>query len=261
MPTYRPSWLKLPSSRLVASGVLALALAGAAAATTILDVRDGATATAKISLKEPTRVRCEGGRITDLFGSSVRTPDNPAGGLIVQPDRAKGELYLQPTEGMARNRATSVFVSTEQATYTLLLIPLDIPADTVVLRDRAVSVNGQAGSASSRTVYKAPSHFRDLKRLLRAMASDAVPADISVQETATPMPLWAEAHFVLTRTYDTGGRWRGQFFQLTNISTAPMVLDEREFYDGEDVAVIAVDPPELAPGQTASVLVVREVRP
>jgi len=72
------------------------------------------------------------------------------------------------------------------------------------------------------------------------------------------VPLWQEVRFVLEKRFDTGDRWTGDEYLLTNISTNRMVLDEREFYNDASIATIAIEKPELQPGQSTEVFIVRD---
>lgn len=236
---------------LAASLALLAQLLVVAHAAVVLDVRDGGSMTAKISLKDPTRIRVDGARITDVLGSSIRTEKNPSGTLTVSTDEAKGEVYIQPT-GTKMPPATSIFVSTETATYTLVLVPLDIPADSLIIRDRAIALAPTLGK-------RLPNHEKELINLLKSVAVDQVPPGLQVTEINKPVALWKEARFTLLRRYEGHPRWVVEAYQLTNVTEAPMVLDEREFLT-EGVAAVGLVQTILAPGEAAVVRVVREAK-
>jgi conjugal transfer pilus assembly protein TraK len=99
---------------------LALLLAVATAATPALalqtvEARDGVAVEAILSIKEATRIRIDGAPITDVFGNihssncgaatqsltspstGIATPPvNPAGEIVLECDREKGEIYVRP---------------------------------------------------------------------------------------------------------------------------------------------------------------------
>lgn len=229
--------------------VVAIAWSGVAFAVVTLDMRDSDSASAKISLKDPTRVRVNDARITDVRGSVIRTKDNPGGVLVAALDEDKGDLYLQPVHPRGVPPATSIFVSTERATYTLLLVPLDIPADTIVIRDR--------GSAATLSPKRLPTHERELITLLKSVADSRAPFHLVASELNQPVALWREARFVLLRRYEGHPRWTVEAFELTNVSGLPMVLDEREFLT-DGVAAVGLEQIILAPGETVPVRIVRE---
>lgn len=259
----------------------ALIASTSAHALQLVEARDGVAVEAVISTKEPTRIRLEVGLITEVVGNlystscgqpggAAGTPGmsntapavNPAGELVLECDKDKGEVFVRPV-GMAAkpgSKPINLFVASDRATYTLLLKKQDVPADTIVIRDKSPrlgleSVNGRGipDSLTGRT----PAHLREIKRMAIAMASDRVGPDIRVEEMARPVKLWQEANFTLMRQYEGRG-YVGEKYLLTNVSDAPMVLSEQEFdRDGDDVAAVAVETHNLRPGESTNVHVIR----
>ena len=237
----------------------------------LVEARDGVTAEATVSLKEPTRIRIEGAAITDVFGnlysSSCGAPPavagapgappavNPLGELVLECDRDKGEIYIRPVG--AGTKPINLFVSSATGTYTLLLRRADMPADTIVIRDKTPRQVQPGGGATPGPAGRSPNHIRALKTMLVAMASDRVPPDVRVEELDRPVELFAEARLRLTRLYEGRGLI-GEKYLLTNVSAAPMVLAEQEFdrEEGEVVAV-AIENHNLRPGESTSVYVIR----
>lgn len=279
---------------------LALALAvsggiGGANALQVIDMSDGASVEAILSIQEPTRIRIEGAPITDVFGNiyssgcaapqaaaslptavapapAGATPQaampiapavNPAGEIVIECDRDKGEIYVRPVgEG---KKPINLFVSSAKGTYTLLLRRADTPADTIVIRDKAALQRRSDATAPRPAPGSAASHVRGLKALLVAMATERVPIDLQVEDVAQPITLWREARLTLERTY-RGRGLVGERYTLQNVSEAPMVLTEQEF-DREDdeagsVAGVAIEHHNLRPGERTLVFVIRrEVQP
>ena len=66
---------------------------------------------------------------------------------------------------------------------------------------------------------------------------------------------WTEVLFVQTKVVDGPLKW--EKYQLTNSSVNPMVIDERELYRRQGVA-IAVSKPQLASGEHTEVFVISE---
>lgn len=233
----------------------------------VVEARDGVAVDAVLSMKEPTRIRIEGAAITDVFGNihssscaagptapGAPPPVNPAGEIVLECDRDKGEIYVRPVG--TSTRPVNLFISSATATYTLLLRRADTPADTIVIRDRT-SRQGSAGTAAARPPGQPSGHVRGLKAMLLAMAADRVPPEVRVEEVNRPLQLWAEARFALVRTYEGRG-YVGETYRLTNVSAAPMVLAEQEFdRDDGDVLAVAIEHHNLRPGETTQVYVIR----
>ena len=281
--------MRLPETLLRATLPLLVALP--AHALQVVEARDGVAVEAIVSIKEPTRIRIEGAQITDVFGnihssncaggsapgasapslaggttpiapSPPSTAINPGGEVVLECDRDKGEIYIRPIG--ESGKPVNLFVSSARATYTLVLRRADTPADTIVIRDRTVR-SGFAGSgsfaAASAPLGSSAHHVRALKALLVAMASDRAPADVRIDELDQPIQLWAEARFSLLRRFESRDLI-GERYQLTNISEQPMVLAEQEFdrpdsTEGGQVLAVAIETPNLRPGQSTSVYVIR----
>ncbi len=273
--------------RPVAAVLIALACTSASHALQIVDARDGVAVEAILSVKEPTRIRIEGAPITDVFGNihssscggaaagasgSPGSPVaplspavNPAGEIVVECDRDKGEIYVRPVatagDGAAAGKPVNLFISSAHATFTLILRRADTPADTILIRDRSVPPVPVDGRASSGPSSPSAQHVRAMKALLVAMASDRVPPDVRVDELNRPVQLWAEARFALMRRYEGRGL-TGEKYLLQNVSGVVMVLAEQEFdrpdsKAGGQVLGVAVEHHQLRPGESTSVYVIR----
>ncbi len=237
-----------------------------ALAAQVVDVQDGTTVEAVIALREPTRVRIEGSTIRDVFGNlqssscgggtqataPAPTTSPAAADVLVECDLEKGEIYLRPLGGP--DKPINLFVSSPQATYTLLLRPVDRPADTLVLRDRTLPADGSPAS-SARGPSANP--IRRLKALLVAMASDTLPPDIRSETVNRDIPLWAQTRFTLLRRFE-GRSLIGEHYALQNFGTEVMVLAEQEFdREGSQVAGVAIEHHNLRPGERTNVYVLR----
>jgi len=256
--------------------VAAVILAAPAHALQLVEASDGVSVEAILSIKEPTRIRIENAPITDVFGnilssncgpspalptnSGITAPGvgmpaiNPGGEIVLECDRDKGEVYIRPVGDSAK--PVNLFVSSADATYTLLLRRADTPADTIVIRDKTPKAFRATG-ANQVAAGPSPNPIRAMKALLVAMASDRVPADIQVEEVHRAIQLWTEVRFSLVRQYEGRGLI-GEKFLLQNVGTEPMVVAEQEFdRDGGEVAGIAIEHHNLRPGESTSVYVIR----
>ena len=242
----------------------------------IIEASDGTSVEAILSIKEPTRIRIDGAPITDVFGNihsshcnptaalpvtpgtpstgAVTQSVNPAGELVLECDRDKGEIYVRPVGDSTK--PINLFVSSANFTYTLLLRRSDTPADTIVIRDKTPKTL-KVGMSAQASAGAAPNPVRAMKALLVAMASDRVPPDIQFEEAHRTVQLWTEARFSLVRHYEGRGLV-GEKYLLENISSASMVLAEQEFdRESGNVAGIAIERHNLRPGETTSVYVIR----
>lgn len=232
-------------------------------------VADGVSAEATVSQNELTRIRVDGANIVDVVGniySSTCSPKtdpslqtaapavNPQGEFVLACDLAKGEIFVRPVG--KSSKPINMFISTEKATYTLLLRPADLPAQTITLVDKTARKAAPVRSAAPQ-IGRAMPHVRALKEMLLVMSGARNADDISAEEVSQENHLWKEARLELVRQY-SGRGMVGEQYQLTNVSDAVMVLAEQEF-DRDDGAVLAVaiDNLNLRPGQQTTVNVIR----
>jgi conjugal transfer pilus assembly protein TraK len=235
------------------------------------EVRDGLAVEAIVSEREVTRIRVEDAKITGVVGkvqsaggctanaeipqSAVQAPlpqSNPMAEASITCDLSKGEIYLRPL-GTER-KPINLFVSTDRATYTLVLRRAELPSDTIVLFDPSAPKTS-AVKNGSRT--KQASHVKGIKSMLRAMLASRTPDDVQVEDVNVPLRLWQEASLTLVRNY-RGRGFLGERYQLTNTSASPMTLTEQEFdREGEGVVAVAIDNLNLRPGDSTWVHVIR----
>lgn len=209
----------------------------------VVDVVDGASVFIKISAKDQTRLRVDGGRI-----ASLRLP---RGQLVMEPDDETGQVFItvpDTTKGPVNG-----YLTTEAGqTITLTLVPADIPIETVVFRPPVPSPrNAQAPFGRNGNPFE-----KDIKRMYGVMLNGDVMDGVEVREVQQPIALWKEASMVLERQYLTP-TVLGECFRVTNVSKAQMVLGEQEFYR-RGVNTVAIEQLNLAPGAETKVCVIRD---
>jgi len=219
---------------------LLLALSGSASAMQILDGVDGQTLVGKLSQKELTRITVERGRIRKITGN--------AGEFLLEKDEDKGHVFIRPALETA-TKPVNLFITTDRATFALLLQPVDSPAETIVIKDRS-------NKAEPTSIERSGSYMRAIKNLLVAMATDALPSDMEVRETSKDIELWSGTRLQLVRTY-VGSAITGDKYLLTNVSKKSMTVNERELYTA-GVLAVSLENLDLAPGDASNLFVIRE---
>jgi conjugal transfer pilus assembly protein TraK len=224
---------------------LALSLACAAPqgarALQIVDAIEGQSVLAKISARELTRITIDRARVRAVTGLE--------GQLLLEKDDHTGAVFVRPTD---TTRPVNVFVTADSGrTYALVLQPVDMPADTIVLRDRTQRPAGEPSA-----LERSASHEKLVKSLVVALATGELLPDLELREVGREVALWGEAHFLHERSV-LGRRVVGDRYRLTNVGSAPMRIAEAELFK-PGVLGIAVESLDLAPGESTAVYVVRE---
>lgn len=237
--------------------------------------RDGRVMEAVIARNAPTRIRVVGERITDIVGNIASSsqcggkPADAAGGalpavpaavgtnargdLVLTCDPAQGEVYVTPVARLAK--PVTLFISTARATHALQLRVEDVPAGAIVIHD-AAPVDRRVGAAP--LPDRGAAHVRRLKAMLLALVRDEQPPGTERDDTVVPTVLWRETAYRRVRQV-SGAGLVGETYRLTNISAAPMVLDEQEFdQQGGQVLAVAIERTGLLPGEETAVHLIRK---
>lgn len=203
------------------------------------DVVDGQTVLVQVSAKEPSRVV--------VAGQPIRAATAAEDLLTIHRDEKdpQGHVYVKPNDPA---RHATLFLSTDTGAYSLLLQPADIPAETIVLRDKSQRATPKLEQSATR--------IRAAKSLMLAMSRGAMPDGMEVREVGQDYALWREARFTLIRVW-MGQSFVGERWNLANLSADRMTVLEQEFFrDG--VVAVAVPQLHIEPGQGVAVFVVRE---
>ncbi len=225
----------------LASSLLVLLLSNAALAAQVFDVSPGDTVTAKISTRAMNRVAIDNGRLAKFPYTT--------GELIVEKDEQNGQVFVRPEAIVGTNPINAYAIDDQGRTYTLMFLPTDIPAESVILRPRANKVDKSSIEGSGR-------YFQVLKNMTLAVATDDNPPGIEVREVMQDIPLWQEARLTIQKLF-VGNAVVGEQYKLTNISDKAMVVQEQEL-DRRGVLAVSVENMNLAPGESTNVFIVRE---
>lgn len=226
-------------------GLLLLAAGLEAGAVQIVEAVDGQSIAVKLSGRDWNRLgMADGNRIEVVRGPEERFQS--------QEDAARGQVYVRPLGGPS---SFSLFVTdADGATYTLLVAPTDMPAETVLIRPQ----NSTLAPPEAHAGASVP-HVARIKALMRSLATDAVPEGYGADLARREVPLWREARLVRTASYQ--GDLAGEVYELTNVSGEEMRLDERELGAlAGNILAVAIARHALPPGGTTRVYLVREAR-
>lgn len=208
-----------------------------------MDGRDGATVLAKVSRQEVTRIAFEHSRVRRVTGN--------ANEFVLEKDDERGQVFIRPADAQS-TKPINLFVSSDRATVSLLLQPVDVPGDSIVIREpRATGDAPPRLEASSR-------HVRTLKNLLVALADDSLPEDMEVREPGREIALWPGTRLTLQRAL-LGSRLVAERYHLANTGATVLTLQEPALHK-RGVMAISVERASLQPGEATPVFVIRERR-
>lgn len=183
----------------------------------IYSARDNRSIFSKISAKQLTRIFVQGDRI-----QSVRGID---GTYELTKDEANGAIFIKPTMSY-QNRPFNIFITTELShTYTLLLNPIDVPAETIELKPtsptKAIAERWEMNSPYSQTLID----------LMKAMEQEDNPEGYAVIELGKVKPriMTSGLSMQLLIIY-RGNHLQGEIWKLKNQGRSPLYITPQQFY-------------------------------
>jgi len=207
----------------------------------VVEAEDNGAYQVRLSARELTRIVVENGRIRRIDGNE--------GEFIIQRDTKLGQAFVRP---VVLDKPLNLFISTDSGrVYSLVMTPLDIPAHTVVLRERGAIRNAAVAS----TPQKAGSYEAGILRLINAMARNDPGVQVEVKQDNTEIALWQGYRFVREVQFRERN-YVGERYRLYNNTGKQQTIAEQEFYK-PGVLAVAVESLQLTSGQTTAVYIVR----
>lgn len=142
-----------------------------------------------------------------------------------------------------------VFFVTPLGTYSLILVPKAVPAETIVVRMPEEDIHDALQWERSHD------YVTGLKELVKAMYAETPPMGFAVKSVDKEVPRWKEVRQVLVSLY-AGATLEGEVYRITNISDKPIRMLESEFYQ-KGVLAVSMDRHELSPGKETLVYIVK----
>lgn len=207
------------------------------------DAVEGKNIFVKMSTRDFNRIAIEGGRVRLVKGADRDL-------VLGDKDEVTGQALIKPLV----KDPFSLFVFSESGmTYTVVVQPMDIPGESVILREQLPKKPAVAVPASKSD--KSNSYVKAIKSLLHVMNSENVPGDIEVKQTWEETGLWQGTRFALEKIY-TDPSLIGETYRLFNLGQTTIRIAEQEFYK-RGVIAVAVKSLELEPGKSTQVFVIK----
>lgn len=180
-------------------------------------VKDNQTISAKVSVKELTRIFVNNDRIQSTHGIS--------GAYELTKDEKRGAIFIKPSP-FYLHKPFNLFITTELGhTYNLLLMPLDIPAENIELKPLSPSK-----IAASRWEQSSP-YIEKMIHLMKIMGNEMNPEGYAVIDfpKTTPKKLSSGLTMQIVKKY-IGHRLQGEVWKLKNSCRNTLYLHPEEFY-------------------------------
>ena len=222
--------------------LLSVLLSESPGAAEVLKLVDGQSAPVHISAHSLTRIAMtDGARVVKVLGLGAQ--------VIVHPDAEAGQVFVRPAPG--QHEEFSLHVRDDRgATYTLLVIPAELPAGTVYIRPQNQRTGRQESPGQDTQISR-------IKSWLRLLSLRGVPEGAVYEDHNATVALREEVR--LRRTGRVRGLgWLADIYRLQNISGAALQLVEQEFSSlGRQPLAVAVELRQLEPGQRTRVFVLQ----
>jgi len=146
-----------------------------------------------------------------------------------------------------------LFITTEKRTLSLILVPKDIPAETVIVRDRSEESVGMDSPDSSGMAYE-----ETIKEIIFSLAKEIplagyIPVYPKSEEEIL-QGLSAKKVYVIQ-----GLMVQGEKYEIKNTSEQDMDLSEEMFYE-EGVLAVSLSKYALKPNERATLFIVRRIQ-
>lgn len=202
--------------------------------------------------------------IIDLNGRKVMHVDVDYQKCELATERSKtiGKVVFKP----ASDKPFTMFVTDNfEETYTInVSVDKNKKPDLFTVKNLAAeqrkslreSAQVKYANSTIRAINLSAGHKRVILDLVKAMALGDTPSNANIQNTNRIVPLWNETEIISLKEY-TIGNLVGAVYEIKNIDSKEMVLDEREFYSlHEKTLGISVERPKLMPNEKTFMYIV-----
>ena len=188
----------------------------------VKSVKDNQSVSAKISTKELSRIFVSGDRIQATRGIN--------GTYELMKDEQQGMVFIKPTSFYG-NRPFNLFVTTEHGhTYNLLLIPRNIPAESIQLKPLSPSIR-----LADRWEKNSP-YVDMLIQLINSMVNEKRPDGYAVIPVRGEVIRYQEFTMQLVMVY-RGNHLQGEIWCIKNCTKKSLYLKPNQFFQSNARAI------------------------
>jgi hypothetical protein len=143
-----------------------------------------------------------------------------------------------------------LFISTKKKSISLILVPKDIPAETIVVRDTKDGL-----SASSSNILEDNSYEGTIKKIMLFLYKKSAPSGYTASYPKDEGRMLEGVS--LRKAYVIEGPvFQGETYEIKNIGSVEVNLSEEMFYQ-KGIMAISIDKYELVPGEACKLFIVK----
>lgn len=234
---------KIYSAILLSSALTGLALP--AYAYKLIEAQDNQTYYVDASAKDTNRITIENGRLRKVMG---KTAD-----FIMEKDDKTGQFLARFRDD--KKTSSLVVIAEDGRTYTLVMKPIDIPAESFVLRDESVQRKPKLSETGKKDNLE--KSVRDLMLFMAGSNSRTVSNRVyqDDKQNLEELGLWKDTKFFIVSSF-VSGNLVGDKYRLYNVGDKPITVAEQEFYQ-KGVVAVSVQSHVLDAGRDTFVYVVK----
>lgn len=222
-------------NRLMAIVILGILFTTTSFAIQIKNVKDNQSVSAKISVKELSRIFVEGDRIQAIRGIN--------GAYEIIKDEKQGMVFIKPSP-FYYNKPFNVFLTTELGhTYNLLLIPVNIPAQNI-----QITPLSPAKKLASRWELNSP-YIDKLIQLMNDMINDGKPEGYAVYSINSKPIRYPQYTIEPVKIYK-GNYLYGEISLIKNCTKNTIKISPYNFYQKNTRAIALQNETLISGGST-----------
>jgi conjugal transfer pilus assembly protein TraK len=162
-----------------------------------------------------------------------------------------GDVFINVlSESVIITDPISIFIVTSSGTYSMMLVPKFIPAETIIVKIDKQDIEEAAFWERSHD------YITRIKEVIKAMYKEVPPTGFKVVKTKNQLSKWKELSMVKDKVY-LGASLTGERYEAVNLTSGNIRLSESEFYE-EGVLAVSIDRHELLPSQSTHIYIVKK---
>jgi type-F conjugative transfer system secretin TraK len=197
----------------------------------------------KISFQDLNRMSFKDDRIKNIYGGD--------GSFVLEHDDSFGQVFLKPTLENGKKPIHLTVITEKGLIQDLMLIPQDIPSETIIIR-------GAANQEEVETWEQGDRYKNRLIDLIRHLVQGIAPTGYEVKEVDEDISQWKDVEMRRVRVMK-GSKYQGEVVLVTNMKLVPIKLTEKLFASKKSVKAISLDKKKLMPGETTELYRVNHV--